>query len=247
MNFIEIPNLPAKKVHTVLVDCRISEHAIEGLRVLGIIAVKSRIMHALYPAVSGHPDMQLHHFGGTVFCCAPEAYAHYSRILPGADLRVGKSALNRNYPFDIAYNVGRVGRFAFHKLNYTDTVIRAYYEENGVNLIDVNQGYSKCSICPIAKNAMITSDIEIAKKADTIGIDVLFVSCKNIILKGLSNGFIGGACGLLSDTMLGVNGNLALHPDFEKIGRFCENYNVHIHALHNGFIEDIGSIIPLSE
>jgi 2-hydroxy-3-keto-5-methylthiopentenyl-1-phosphate phosphatase len=46
--------------------------------------------------------------------------------------------------------------------------------------------------------------------------------------------------------MLAVNGNIKLHPDFEKIIEFCKKYDVEVVSLNNGEIVDVGSIIPVS-
>ena len=113
--------------------------------------------------------------------------------------------------------------------------------------IDVKQGYSKCSVCVINKNAIITSDLGVAKKCDNYGIDVLFVDDSNIKLHGVSHGFIGGSCGLISPDLLAINGNITYHINSDAIQLFCEKYNVNIISLHNEEIEDIGSIICLTE
>ena len=157
----------------------------------------------------------------------------------------GNKKIGSTYPYDIAYNVARINRAAFHNFIYTDDKILEYYNANGIKLIDVKQGYSKCSICVIAENAIITSDKIIAKAAVSNGYDVLHISEGYIKLKGLNYGFIGGCCGLISKEILAVNGDISQHIDYLKIKEFCEKYNVTIYPLHNGTLEDIGSIIPL--
>jgi len=113
--------------------------------------------------------------------------------------------------------------------------------------INVNQGYSKCSVCVINENAIITSDLGIAKKCDLFGIDVLVIDDSCISLNGVSHGFIGGSSGLISPELLAVNGNIKLHKNYDNISNFCNKYNVNIISLHCGEIEDIGSIICLTE
>lgn len=245
--YIDMPNLPVNRIKYLLTDYRIIPHAVHELEKMGIRCIFTTPVQALYSAVNGHPDMALHHLGGKKFVCSPQVFAHYQKMLPGAEIVVGKSILERNYPRDIAYNVGRVGNNAFHNLKYTDRKIYEYYNEIGVNLIHVNQGYSKCSICVVACNAIITSDKMIAKQAGLHGIDALLISEEGVILKGMSCGFLGGAAGLADRHTLLVNGDIALHPDHKRITDFCQKYSVEIHSLHSGAIEDIGSFIPLSE
>ncbi len=245
--FVCLPNVPERRIQSMLTDYRINSQAAAELKRLGVHLLYTIPLHSLHPAVSGHPDMALHHLGGRYFCCSPEGAGYYQKLLPGAKIFVGNTALERNYPKDIAYNVGRVGNNAFHNLKYTDPRIYEYYKKIGVNLIHVNQGYSKCSICIIAPNAIITEDTVIAQRASENGIDALLICNRGVVLEGLSCGFLGGASGLLDPHTLLVNGNINTHPAYKAIAGFCRNHHVEIHSLHNGRIEDIGSLMPLSE
>ena len=51
----------------------------------------------------------------------------------------------------------------------------------------------------------------------------------------------------ISPELLAVNGNIKLHKNYDNISNFCNKYNVNIISLHCGEIEDIGSIICLTE
>lgn len=245
--YLKTPNLPTKSVKTMLADSRISADAMQEFKRMGIRVLFSATASVLQKPVSGHPDMTLHHLDDRVFCCPPQLKTYYQNLLPDAEILAGKTELSRNYPGDIAYNVGRVGRYAFHNLKYTEPQICAYYEKIGVNLIHVPQGYSKCSICVISKNAIITTDTKIAAAADLHGIDVLYIDNASIQLTGMSCGLIGGCTGLAAPDKLLVNGNINLHPEHMRIFEFCRKYHVEIHSLHSGVLEDIGSLIPLFE
>ena len=243
-DFIKIPNLPNRKITSVLVDFRTNENSIKKLNSLGIRVYTTKRHNALYEAVSGHPDILIHHLVGNKFIAAPG----FQDILSGIEnieIIVGKSELTSSYPYDIVYNAARVGKFLIHNFKYTDRTILENTEE--LIKIDVKQGYSKCSVCVIQENAIITSDIGIAKKSDTFGIDVLYVDDSDIVLKGVSHGFIGGSCGLISNNTLAINGNLKYHKNYKQIADFCSKYKVEILELHNGLIEDIGSLICISE
>lgn len=69
----------------------------------------------------------------------------------------------------------------------------------------------------------------------------------DISLRGVSHGFIGGATGLLSPQILAVNGDIRCHRNSEEIECFCEKYGVRVLSLKPGIIEDVGSIIALTE
>ncbi len=243
-DFIKIPNLPKKKISAVLVDFRINKNSFKMLNSLGIRVYTTKEHHALYEAVFGHPDMMVHHLGDNKFIVAP-GYEDILREIPDIEIIVGKSELTSKYPYDIAYNAARVGNFLIHNLKYTDKAILENTEE--LIKIDVAQGYSKCSVCVINENAIITSDIGIAKKCDNFGIDVLLVDDSEISLRGVSHGFIGGASGLVSENTLAVNGNLKYHKNYEQIRDFLEKYQTELIFLHNGLIEDVGSLICIAE
>ena len=188
--------------------------------------------------------MVIHHVCDNKFICSPENFNDFKDI-PGIELIIGKSRLNSEYPWDISYNVARVGKHIIHNFKYTDRVILEHSDD--LIKINVNQGYSKCSVCVINENAIITSDLGIAKKCDLFGIDVLVIDDSCISLNGVSHGFIGGSSGLISPELLAVNGNIKLHKNYDNISNFCNKYNVNIISLHCGEIEDIGSIICLTE
>lgn len=242
--FIKIPNLPKKNISSVLVDYRIDFQAKKFLNSLGICVYTTKRTETLYEAVAGHTDMVIHHLGGSKFVVSPEN-ADFFKNIPEIEIIEGKTALKPKYPHDIAYNAARVGKFLIHNFKYTDRCIL----ENSEELIKINvkQGYSKCSVCVVNENAIITSDLGIAKKCDNFNIDVLFVEDSDVVLNGISHGFFGGSTGLIAPDMLAVNGNIKYHKAHEQITEFCDKYHVKLITLHDGRIEDIGSIIGLTE
>ena len=241
-NYIKIPNLPEEKVNAVLVDFRICKDSIKTLNSLGIKVYTTKSTNSLYDAISGHPDVVFHHLGDKKFVVSPENADYFSSI-PEIEIIVGESILSSKYPDDIAYNAARVGNFLIHNFKYTDKMILNHSEH--LTKINVNQGYSKCSICVVDENAIITSDMGIAKKCDLHGIDVLFVNDENIKLPGVSHGFFGGATGKISKNILAVNGDINYHKNHKEIIKFLDKYNIKIATLNPGIIEDIGTIIGL--
>ena len=246
MNFVKTPNLPEKKVKSVIVDYRCDEKIINSLKKLGIYVYLSCNVKSLYPAVCGHPDMSIYHVGGSKFVCEPSTYEYYSSTLnlPGIELFKGNVYLNGTYPYDIAYNVARVSENAFHRLGFTDRTILEYSEN--INFINVAQGYSKCSVAVIAENAIITDDDSILVAAINNNIDVLKISKGGIRLNGFDYGFFGGAVGLIDCDTLVITGNVEKHVDYEKIFEFCAGYGVKLYNLSDEEPVDIGSIIPVA-
>ncbi|MDK2799477.1 MAG: hypothetical protein PWP27_994 [Clostridiales bacterium] len=245
--FIANPFIPERKVSHVIIDGRISSKILFTLKNLGITPVLTSVSNGLYPAVSCHPDMLIHPIGNDVLIVAPDIYEFiYSKLKPlNFKLIKGKSILKSNYPENIAYNVARIDNFAFHNVKYTDPMIREYFEQLNIKIINVKQGYTKCSTCIVNHQAIITSDKGIAKAADNYNIDVLLIEPGHILLPGLDYGFIGGATGLISKNLLAVSGRLDTHPNYADIIKFCSNYNVHVVNLGEQQVIDIGSIVPI--
>lgn len=241
MEFVETANIPSKQVSGVIADYRISDASVNMLNSIGINVIPSCAVLSLYNAVKGHPDMLIHHFGGNKFLTAPEAYSYFCSVLPEAEIIKGSKALSDKYPEDIAYNAAVMGDTLICSAEHTAPEITSSYSK----ILSVKQGYSKCSVCIVSDNAIITSDKGIYKTAAANGIDVLCINEGYIYLKGMSHGFIGGATGLISDNILAVNGNIKTHPDCDAICSFCKQYGVEILPLNDGDITDIGSIIPI--
>ncbi len=241
-----IPNLPDKKIKNVIVDFRMSKTSKNTLSKLDINIIPTLKLNTLYNAVCAHPDMQIHQLDEKCFVCEPTLYEYYKSKLINASVLKGKTTLTSKYPYDIAYNAVRVGKCVFHNLKYTDLSIIEYYKSHGVKLINVKQGYSKCSVCILNEHAIITSDKIIADTAEKNNIDALFYESKEIRLFELSYGFIGGICGKIAPDVLAVNGNIEFLSNSYKVIDFCNKYKIKILNLSNEVPQDIGSIIPVS-
>lgn len=245
MDYINIPNLPQKKISGVLVDYRTPEIVVQNLKKMDISVFKSMKCDFLYNSVCGHPDMTFTHIKDNIFVCEPRCYSYYKTLFPSLDIICGNSFLRSTYPDDIAYNIARVGDLAFHNAKYTDKIILEYFDRYNVKLINVKQGYSKCSICVVDEISIITSDRSIAAQAEKYNIDVLLIQPGYIQLYDLDYGFIGGCTGKTDKNTLAVSGNLIGHTDFKKIEDFCSRKNVEILTLSDSIPVDIGSILPI--
>ena len=113
--------------------------------------------------------------------------------------------------------------------------------ENGCELVDVAQGYTKCSIAVVSDNAMITADKAIAKACADANIDVLQIFDGYISLPPYDFGFIGGTSGRFGDNIY-FCGSLNSHPDGEKIKDFCKKHNKTVLSLSDGVLQDVGSL-----
>ncbi len=245
---INIPNIPKSVVKSVVIDYRVDDEVLKTLSELGIDTIKTERCNELYESINGHPDILMHHLGGNKIVVAPNIYDSFSckLIKKGFAVIKGDAWLQRNYPENIAYNILRIGKFAFHNLKYTDKKIRMLYDSLDIKLININQGYSKCSVCVLSEDAAITSDKKIAQALEKCNIEVLLIEPGGIKLTGLNYGFIGGASGLLSKSEIAFTGYIHELKDHRRIIDFLESKGFFIRILSCKKIIDIGSIIALT-
>ena len=169
-----------------------------------------------------------------------------------ADLRVcviGKKAifadisgLEPKYPENAAYCAVVLDDFFVHRLDITAPEILDAAKDCGKTLINVRQGYTRCSCAVIDGNSIITADEGIAKTLEKYPeIDVLKISEGNVLLPGFDYGFIGGTMGRVENEIL-FNGDISQHPDYDKIRGFIEKRGLKLRTF-GGNLRDIGSII----
>lgn len=233
------------KQNGVIVDYRASDEIIKNLEKLDLKIIFSTENKFVSPDLCGHPDMQICKCGENTFVCAPDCYDYYKKVLSefNVNLIQGGTFLNCNYPEDIAYNVAWIGDSAVHNVAYTDKKILRFFESNNVSVINVSQGYSKCNICVVSDNAVITSDRGIYNILEKNNVDVLLVCENGIDIFGWDRGFIGGASGKIADNLLVFCGDLSMHEDFERIIEFCGKYNVECVSLSKERLMDLGSVV----
>lgn len=247
--FINSPNLPCSRASLVLVDGRTDKSIIDDIEKLKISVLKTHKCNSLYEAVSFHPDMFIHHLGGRDIVAAPNAPLTTLDDLKffGFNIIKGEKAVTGKYPGSAAYNVARMGRFAVCNSSFADKVLLSYLYDLGIKIIDVRQGYGKCSICIIGEGIVVTSDEGIYKALLRYDFEVLKISPGFIGLKGFDYGFIGGASGLISQNTLAFAGDASSHPQFDEIVKFTRKHGIEILMLGSGAFSDIGSIIALKE
>ncbi|MCX7903868.1 MAG: hypothetical protein N2486_05110 [Caloramator sp.] len=246
--FLENPNLPKGRVSLVVVDGRVPKEIERAFFELNIRIIKTERI-STYDAIAYHPDIMLHHLGREKIVVAPNTSERvvYNLENEGFKIIVGKKEVKEKYPEGVYYNVATVGKFAVCNIKYTDEVLLEELYKEGVKIIDVKQGYSKCSISIVNENTIITSDKGIYKKVTKEGINCLLLKPGHVILEGLNYGFIGGATGLIEKGKLAFYGSLDYHPEGENIKNFLSKFNIKWQYLYEGPLLDFGTIVPLKE
>lgn len=241
MNFFEKPNLPNRAVIRVIVGEDYVSELREALEERSIEVIACPINGIVDPRLHSHIDLSVLHQGGNRLivseAVANEKFTSVLREL-GTAITFCKAPYGSNYPDDAGLCAAIIGEKVFH--NRSLSVL----SENQ-KLIDVRQGYAKCTVCIVSENAAITSDRGMARAMSDEGINVLTICDGYISLDGFNNGFIGGSAFKISADKLAFTGTLDEHPDKVEIEQFLLANEVKPVYLTKKCIFDIGSAIPI--
>lgn len=246
--FISNPNLPTKRVGLLVIDERASDSIKHELAQREITYILNPAHKRLSATVCSHPDMVIHHLGGNKLIIAPEIEKNFSEELKkyGFELILGSTKLGNLYPMDVAYNVARIGNYAFLNIKNSDKTLIEHLNILGVERINIKQGYSKCCISIVDEKSIITSDVGIAKKAIKYGFDVLLLEPeKTISLPGVNFGFIGGCSFMMDSNTYALTGDINKLKQATIIKNFLFKKNIDIVSLSKDFPIDLGSLLPL--
>ena len=199
---------------------------------------------ALHEPVSAHPDM-------LIFPCREEKiiYTHPEYLSKCCEALGGSGfeiipiceEASEKYPNDILLNAAHVGKYIFGRAEHISTSVLKYAERRGLEIIDIKQGYAKCSICSVSDNAIITSDPSVLNAAEKLKLDALKICESGVTLKGYDRGFIGGASGNDGENIF-FCGDVKKHPEGERIMDFCVSHGKKAVSLSDEALYDIGTI-----
>jgi hypothetical protein len=226
----------------IIVDKKIPGEAKEKLSAYGTL-LELETEGIVYPAISGHPDIFL--------CKTPQALI-VSPSLPEIFLHKlqeqqlqfipGNHTSHIPHPGSVHYNAAVSDRYLVHRLEFTDPVI--LQNCHTLKKIPVKQAYTRCNLLLLKDDHYLTSDRGIHKNLQRSGLEGIFVSPTGIILPGFPNGFLGGAMGLVNDSIF-VIGSLVFYPEGSTVRKFLENLNYRIVELYQGLLFDGGGILFL--
>lgn len=241
--------IPQKRILQAVISKDLSIEINKSLYDYGIEIILMEDNPFLPDPLASHVDMQIINISKGVLIYAPGLSGNTLSSLEraGYELIKGSTYPKDKYPFDIAYNCAIVGENAFLNPKYTDAIALEKLEELSIQIHPVKQGYAKCSTCIVSKEAIITADADIYKKALQAKLDALLINPQTTIkLPGYNYGFIGGSCGLISDYELAFFGNVKYLLDADAIIEFCRKHGKKVLSLSNHPICDLGGLFPLS-
>lgn len=229
----------------LIIDSKMRDIEKEKLKSIGYELYEIYPNPNLYFEISSHVD---------IHCVKINNFIIGDKNLDFKNINYGNSILKNSYPLDIPYNICIVGNFAIHNFKYTDTKILEILEKENFIKININQGYSKCSIAVIDNNSVIVTDTTIAQILKKYNFNVLLLPesiTKNIHLYKNSNleysnmhGFIGGCISRI-DNYIFISGDLNKIDFDNKIKTFIEERNLKIIDFPNLDIVDYGGILKI--
>lgn len=197
--------------------------------------------------VCGHTDLLIFRLGNYLIT----RKSYYSTAKREIDLICNRAKLelilsntlaSEKYPNDCGLCAAVSGNNIICRNASADSEILRLADIRGCSVINVPQGYSKCSCAILADGAIITSDSGIASVTDQNAIETLLIRTGHIDLPGYSYGFIGGCTGLCGNTLY-FCGDLTSHPDADAIRAFAKKHGTECVSLGSGRLYDVGSLI----
>ena len=236
----------------ILIDKRMRNVEKNMLKYLGYKLVPIETSNNVYAEISSHVDIFTTKIGDTLIV-EKSKYDDLVFMIKDTEYNIisGKENVEMKYPNDIKYNVCIIGNYAVHNFKYTDKVVLKELKENGYELINVEQGYTNCSVAVIDESSVITTDRKIAEKLIANNISVLLLDyTPDIKLKdeygnySNMNGFIGGAIGRVDNNII-VFGDLNKIDRENKIRDFIKIRNLKLIDFKDLDVIDYGGIVEV--
>lgn len=232
----------------VIIDERVDKNIEKYFLNLGYEVIKVKKCSTVYNEISSHTDIFCSKIDNTVVSSPKVLDGNFNEkynFLTGD--HVGNS-----YPDCAKYNVCNIDNYAIHNFSITDKVVLDVIVEKGYNLINVKQGYSRCSILPLGNMSCITSDKGIYDVLVKNNFDVLYINSSELDIKlfdenniySKMSGFIGGCSTVLNDTVI-FFGDIDRFKCKDKLLSFLHSKGFKVKDFKNMDVIDYGSCIFL--
>jgi hypothetical protein len=212
----------------------------QGLAAQGIEAIFLPNNTHVDTRLSGHADLMICRVGEEAI--AVKQMVKYLTNM-GCSAITADREQNIGYPQDAGMCVCLTGKYAIYNPRTADPQVSLRIRE--YIPVRVAQGYSKCAVCVVDEDSIITADRGIAAEAVRAGMDVLAVEPGHILLDGFRDGFIGGATFQSTPDKLFFTGTLNDHPDKNRILDYLQRKHVKPVFLTDEPLFDIGSAVEL--
>lgn len=225
------------------VDYRISKEEITNLLKLNFIPITVPKTNKVYESINGHVDIQLNVISKNKVIVHKDMPLDFLKILLENDIEyiLSKEELGMSYPKDIILNGLILENYFVHNLEFTDKALLD--TQSHKKLINIKQGYTKCSVLPLREKVAITSDKGLYNALMIENFDVLFVPPGDIVLPSMNYGFIGGVGGMISSNELALFGELNHYKYGIEVKDFLSKHNINPISLKKGKLVDRGSLL----
>ena len=214
------------------------------LRSLGYDPVALEPVAGLNRIVADHADTLICDLGGefvtsheTAGSLQLEAYRITGRLRTSSDCPYG------DYPTDVCFNALKVGDCLFGRLASLSDDIKHAAQELGLRLVNVKQGYARCSALPLGA-AAVTADRGMLEALRGEGIITLLIPAGKIALDGCEYGFIGGASFFDEKRQRAVFFGSLPDEYSDELKRFCSRLGVEVVELA-GRLTDVGGALVI--
>ena len=238
------------KIKIAIVDTRISYDAHRKLMISGYRVLTLPPFSKLSEAVASHPDMLIKKIGNEYISyadyCEEASYvfSDLSLLCRGTGVRFTFTAdeVAPTYPGDVGLNALEIGGKLFCRTDSASELMLRSAKAQGLEIVNVKQGYPACTVLKLNEEAAITSDKGMARVLEEHGIRVTVIEPGDISLPPHEYGFIGGA-GEVDGDRLYLFGDPSTHRDGEKIVKAAEAEGLRVIALSSAPLCDLGGIL----
>ena len=247
LGFVEKPHLPQSRVRHIIIGEKYRKTLENALIQNNLSPIWLKNNEFVDERLSGHCDLMAAHLGGRrIVACE---FLRNSQLInnsniPDIELLTVPNPTGKAYPMDAGLNFCLIGRKLIYNPNTANCAVVSKLD---CEMIPCKQGYTKCSICVVDENAIITADTKIAQIAAENGIEALLVEKDIAALDGFEYGFIGGASFKIDRNKIAFTGIIKKTDEKNKIESFLSRRGIEAIYLTEHELFDIGSAIPLTE
>ena len=247
---IKTPHLPQGEVRHIIIGEKYRDLLENALYENNLEPIWMPDNPCVDPRLSGHADLSVNKFSeNDVVLSEYLRNSELFRRLKGLNYTIffTKNADSPEYPYDAGLNVCQIADNLIYNSKSICEELNNQFRDIPFNRIDCKQGYTKCSVCIVNENAIITADRVIAEKAETAGMDVLLTDNSIVELNGFGCGFIGGATFKISEFQIAFTGTIDCMLEKNAIENFLNQRGIEVVYLTQNKLFDIGGAILITE
>lgn len=239
--FIKNPFLPEKEVKVCIVSCD-AEDIIKSLENRGISVLRVKRSEKLPEPISSHADLQVLPLGDNLIAINEEQEELIYELLHLGFEIIPVTGFSSEYPYDCVLNHLIIKNHLFgNKKAIASNIISL----NSFEIINVRQGYTKCSSILFDTDTVITDDISIYRTIKKYIRQAFIVEQNEVILQGYDHGFIGGTCGKLNKSLICFAGKIPETAFGNSLKSLLNSLAIDYIQVGEDKLRDIGGIIPI--